>query len=84
MRNCPHSQAQFCPLYWAAHEPGAGGCDDGGGDECAVARGAMNYQNAAARLRATHPRLVAECEFYEMRSDVASQIKRNMCFAGIH
>lgn len=82
---CPHPDVRFCPLYLAAHVPGAGGCDDGRLDEggCAIERG-MNYTVAKARLAVTQFRLVAESEFAERQVASTAQCIRNMRAAGVH
>lgn len=51
MKHCPHPDVQFCPLYHAAHYPGALGCDDGQltPDTCAVDRD-LDYETAVAAL----------------------------------
>lgn len=82
---CPHQDPRHCPLYRAAHYGDAGGCDDGqlaaGG--CAADRG-LDYAQAVAKLRVTHPRIVAEAEWQAEKSRIAEQQARNRRAAGIH
>jgi len=85
-RKCPHEDVQYCPLYHACHEGGAGGCDDGKIDEnsCAVDRGRMEYGPSVRQLRKTHPLLVAQCEMHQVRSATRGQIRRNLKHNGLH
>jgi hypothetical protein len=82
--SCPHNNAAHCPLYRAAHVPGAGGCDDGrlaeGG--CAADRG-LDYAGAVESLRISHPRIVAEAEWAADAARITDQQRRNMRAAGI-
>jgi hypothetical protein len=83
---CPHADIRDCPIYHAAHVANAGGCDDGRlleGGGCAVSRG-MNYEHALGRLRVTHPKLVADCEWNAALRARQSQRDRNMRSAGVH
>lgn len=86
MRRCPHNQVQFCPLYIAAHVPGAGGCDDGRIDDgrCAVDRGRLAYAARVARLRITNPGLVEEAEWRESAARALEQRARNRRLNGLH
>lgn len=86
MGRCPHEDKRFCPLYIAAHIPGAGGCDDGNLAEgtCAVDRGKSFYDAKVCRLRVSHPGLVEDCEWRQDAEKITQQRARNLRAAGIH
>lgn len=86
MNACPHEDKRFCPLYIAAHVPGAGGCDDGqlGGGTCAVDRGKSFYDAKVCRLRLSHPGLVEDCEWRADLDQRQKQMARNMRSASLH
>lgn len=54
-RRCPHERVDQCPLYLVSHFGRGFGCDDGNllTGECAVDRGAMDYEAEVAAGRAT-------------------------------
>lgn len=86
MGRCPHEDKRFCPLYIAAHIPGAGGCDDGNltGGTCAVDRGKSFYDAKVCRLRVSHRGLVEDCEWRQDAEKITQQRARNLRTAGIH
>ncbi len=83
---CPHANVVHCPLYAGAHVGGGPSCDDGHLDTqlCAVDRGVIDYRTTVEALRAKHPRLVAECEFYEAAAQSKEQRDRNLRLNGVH
>lgn len=81
---CPHTAAQFCPLYVASHIGDGSGCDDGRLEEggCAVSRG-MNYAAEVGRVRSADPTMVANLVFAEVGSEIRAQRARNLRVNGI-
>jgi hypothetical protein len=81
---CPHTAAQFCPLYMASHLAIGVGCDDGRLEEgtCAVARG-MKYGDEVAKVRAVDGKMTADLALAEIGSEIQKQRARNMRQAGI-
>lgn len=82
---CPHRDIAHCPLYHAAHTGDGGGCDDGQlhTDQCAIARG-LDYAQAVANLRITHPGLVERLEWNVENAARKQQRARNLRAAGLH
>lgn len=85
MRNCPHEDIQFCPLYVAAHETAGLGCAKGLTEEgCGVANGVLDYGRQLARLVAADPEMVTERAMAEFEAERKAQRARNLRVNGIH
>ena len=86
MAKCPHADIARCPLYVAAHQPGAPTCmrkdwDTFGG--CDVDQG-VDYAQLLGALMAQAPRLVAQVEWNTRLAESRAQRDRNLRLNGVH